>query len=159
MMKREPEKKDMKSAAAKILHGSAIAIAGKAVFLRGPSGAGKSDLAFRLIHLGGALIADDQVQFTARLDRLYAEPVAQVKGLLEIRGIGLVKYPPAPAAPLRLIVDLVPREEVTRLPEWEPADILGMRVPRLRLHAFDGSTSLKIMKAMELVDRQDLLVK
>jgi serine kinase of HPr protein (carbohydrate metabolism regulator) len=142
-----------------ILHGSAVALSGKAVFLRGASGSGKSDLAFRLVNLGFALIADDQVEFKLRLDRVYAGAVESVKGLLEIRGVGLVKFPPAGAAALALVIDLVAAGAVPRLPEWEAAEILGVRVPRLRLHAFDASTPLKILKAMELVEKPDLLVK
>jgi HPr kinase/phosphorylase len=142
-----------------ILHGTALSSANSAVFLRGPSGSGKSDLAFRLLPLGFALIADDQVEFSLRLDRPQAGPVESVRGLLEVRGVGLVKVTSAAAAPLRLIVDLMPRDEVPRLPKWEGDMILGVSIPRLALHAFDASTPLKILKAMELVDRPDLLVK
>src|SRR6187402_2363790 len=99
-----------------ILHGTAVALETGAVFLKGPSGSGKSDLAFRLLALGGKLVADDQVEFKARLDRLHASAVETVKGLLEVRGLGLVKVPPAEAAALKLVVDLVSRENVPRLP-------------------------------------------
>jgi hypothetical protein len=52
----------------------------------------------------------------------------------------------------------VPREEAPRLPDWESADILGIAIPLLKLHAFDISTPLKIIKAIELVHRPDLLL-
>jgi HPr kinase/phosphorylase len=143
-----------------ILHGTAVERGGEAVFLCGPSGSGKSDLAFRLIMGHGfILVADDQVEFRLRLDRPHAHAVTPIEGLLEMRGVGLVKFDPAHSAALKLVVDLVPRESVPRLPDWGSAEIAGVSVPRLALHAFDASTPLKILKAMELVDRPDLLVK
>jgi serine kinase of HPr protein (carbohydrate metabolism regulator) len=143
-----------------LFHGSAIAFGDKgAVFLRGPSGAGKSDLAFRLIAAGGVLISDDQVEFTRRQDKIFAAGVETIKGLLEVRGVGLVRMPAAHPTPVCLIVDLVSREEVPRLPEWETAEIQGVGIPCLKLHAFDASTPLKILKAMEIAAKPGLLVQ
>jgi HPr kinase/phosphorylase len=144
-----------------IVHGTAVAIKDKgAVLLRGPSGAGKSDVAFRLIGQGALLIGDDQVALERRQDnKIMADHVPAIKGLLEVRALGLVKYPVAPQQPLRLIIDLIPREAVVRMPEWETEDILGVAVPRLQLHGFDASTPLKIIQAIELVHKPDLLVR
>jgi HPr kinase/phosphorylase len=146
-----------------ILHGSAVAIqvegfAPAAVLLRGFSGRGKSDLAFRLIEAGGALIGDDQVSLERRQDKIMAEGVDTIRGLLEVRGVGLLKYPVAEATQLRLIVDLVPREEAPRLPVWETVDVHGLAIARLKLHAFDASTPAKIIKAIEVVHKPALLV-
>jgi len=147
------------------LHGTAVALraagggADNAVLLRGASGSGKSDLAFRLIETGGMLIGDDQVVLERRQDKIMAEAAEAIRGLLEVRGIGLVKYQPAFQTRLRLIVDLVPREGVPRLPDRETTDILGVAIACLRLHAFDASTPFKIIKAIELVHRPGLLVE
>jgi HPr kinase/phosphorylase len=146
-----------------MVHGSAVAIGGQgfgpsAVLLRGFSGRGKSDLAFRLIALGATLICDDQVALERRQNKVMAESIEAIRGLLEIRGVGLLKYSVAPATPLRLVVDLVPREEVPRLPAQETVDMLGVAIPLLKLHAFDTSTPHKIIKAIELVHKPDLLV-
>lgn len=143
-----------------IVHGSSVAIQEYgAVLLRGFSGQGKSDLAFRLIAAGGTLIGDDQVTLECRQDnKIMASAVETISGLLEVRGVGLLKYPVASATQLRLIVDLVPREDVPRLPEWGNVDILGVALPCLKLHAFDSSTHLKVIKAIELVHKPDLLV-
>lgn len=157
-----------------IVHGSAIALRTPdgdyaAVLLRGQSGTGKSDLAFRLIAAGGLLICDDQVTLERRQDKIMAAAVKEIAGLIEIRGVGLVKCPvtgdqnsgnaSAPQTRLRLVIDLVPRQNVPRLPEWESVDLLGISIPRLQLHAFDASTPLKIMKAIELVYKPDSLVR
>lgn len=145
------------------VHGAAVALQGgalppAAVLLRGPSGSGKSDLAFRLIGLGAELIGDDQVLLERRQDRVMASAPEAIRGLLEVRGLGLVKYPAGMAAPLRVVVDLVAREEVPRMPEAADVEILGLRLPGFRLHAFDASAPLKVLKAIELAQRPDLLV-
>lgn len=146
-----------------LLHGTAVAFTSadfglSAVFLRGPSGRGKSDLAFRLIAMGWQLIGDDQVAFERRQVDVMALSVPSIEGLMELRGVGLVRFPPAPPAPLKLVIDLVPREDVPRLPEKETVDILGISVSCLKLHAFDASTPYKITKALELVNKPELLV-
>jgi HPr kinase/phosphorylase len=142
-----------------IVHGSAVAIDGAAVLLRGTSGAGKSDLAFRLLGAGGGLISDDQVELERRQDKVFAGCIESIKGLLEVRGVGLLRYPVVLSAQLRLIVDLVAREDVPRLPDWEEEDILGVALPRIRLYAFEPSAPLKVVKAMEAAARPDILVK
>jgi serine kinase of HPr protein (carbohydrate metabolism regulator) len=146
-----------------ILHGAAAALevqgyAPSAVLLRGKSGTGKSDLVLRLIAAGGMLVSDDQVVVERHQDKIMVSAPAAIQGLIEVRGVGLLKYPAAPQAQLRLVIDLVPREEVPRLPDRESADILGVAIPSLKLHAFDASTPLKIFKAIELVHKPDLLV-
>ena len=70
-----------------------------------------------------------------------------------------MRFPLSAPSPLKLVVDLVPRDEVPRLPPREKADILGVSVPRLRLHAFDASTPFKILKALEIVEKPDLLME
>ncbi|MFH1158420.1 MAG: aldolase [Pseudomonadota bacterium] len=154
----------MKSRRKIIVHGTAVAVLGKdfapsAVLLRGASGRGKPDLSFRLIEAGGTLICDDQVELEIRQEKIItAAAVEAIRGLMEVRGVGLLKFPVAPPTQLRLIVDLVLREEVPRLPEWETEDILGIPVVRLKLCAFDASAPLKIAKAIELVHKPGLLI-
>lgn len=130
-----------------------------AVLLRGLSGTGKSDLALRLIGMGGTLISDDQVTLERYHDHILASPVETIRGLMEVRGVGLLKYPVASHIPLRLVVDLTARENIPRLPEWKTIDILGVPVIRLQLHAFDASTPAKITTAIGLVLNPDLLVR
>ncbi|MEM0944458.1 MAG: HPr kinase/phosphatase C-terminal domain-containing protein [Pseudomonadota bacterium] len=101
-----------------ILHASAVAVAGRGVLILGASGAGKSVLAAELISRGATLIADDQV--VAGPD-LSAPP--KTAGLIELRGIGLLRLP-STRAPLSLIADLDQRAP-ERLPEPLYRDLLG----------------------------------
>ncbi|MEZ0226630.1 MAG: HPr kinase/phosphorylase [Alphaproteobacteria bacterium] len=146
------------------LHGSAVLLKSvdfqpSVVFLRGMSGSGKSDLALRLIEAGGLLICDDQVHFERRQDKIFAGAVEAISGLLEVRGVGLLHMPIADPARLRLVVDLVAREDVPRLPDFETVNILDVALPHFRLHAFDVSAVSKVHKALETVHRPDMVVK
>ncbi|MDE1153051.1 MAG: HPr kinase/phosphatase C-terminal domain-containing protein [Micavibrio sp.] len=146
-----------------VLHGTAVLLhAGElhsgAVFIRGLSGAGKSDLALRLIDAGAQLICDDQVLFEQRNGKIYADSIDTIRGLLEVRGVGLMRFAAAPPSRLHLVVDLVRREDVPRLPDVETIDILGAAIPRVRLHAFDMSTPVKIRKKLEALRQPELMV-
>lgn len=148
----------MMDAAPPNIHATCIALAvGDAwhgVLLRGPSGAGKSDLAIRLIDAGARLVADDRTELTAEAGKVVARPPKALAGLVEARGVGIVRVPAdklLAAAPVALIVDLVPSEEIDRLPEPQSETLLGIDVPRLRLTAFNASTPAKIRLAVSAV--------
>ena len=80
-----------------LVHATAVAIDGRALLLRGPSGAGKSDLALRLIDAGARLIADDQSVLRREGGRLLAAVPAAIAGLIEVRGVGILRVePPLP---------------------------------------------------------------
>ncbi|MCW5744708.1 MAG: serine/threonine protein kinase [Alphaproteobacteria bacterium] len=121
------------------------------VLLRGPSGAGKSDLAIRILEAGGRLIADDRTRLSADAGRLVARAPANLAGLIEVRGLGVLRLPPKEvlaAAPVMLIVDLVDAAVVERMPEAGVESLLGVDVPRVQLAAFEASTSAKIRLAL-----------
>lgn len=129
------------------IHGTCVLVSGIGVLLRGPSGSGKSDLALRMIDGGALLIADDQVELRMDQGRLMATAPAALAGLLEARGVGIMPVSTAAEAEVGLMVDLVPRDRVERLPEPETATLLGRPVPRLTLCAFDASTPAKLRLA------------
>jgi serine kinase of HPr protein (carbohydrate metabolism regulator) len=135
-----------------LVHATAVAIdtaAGlRAVLLRGPSGAGKSDLGLRLIDAGARLVADDQSELSRREDLLIVRPPPAIAGLIEVRGIGIVRLEPLAEAPLALIVDLAPPESVERLPLRATERVLGIDVPRLALAPFEASAAAKVALAL-----------
>ncbi|HAE01429.1 MAG TPA: serine kinase, partial [Rhodospirillaceae bacterium] len=89
-----------------LVHGTTIAIDGRGVLLRGASGAGMSDLALRLIDAGAELVADDQTALTVDKGILYAQAPDQLRGLLEVRGIGIMTLPYRNHCALALLADL-----------------------------------------------------
>lgn len=130
------------------VHGTCVAIDGAGVLLRGPSGSGKSDLALRLIDGGATLVGDDQLELSRVNDRLVARAPSPLQGQLEIRGIGIVAVEAVAQAPLALVVDLIPADQVIRFPDPATCHYLALTVPLLALAAFEASTPAKISVAM-----------
>ena len=84
------------------IHASCAARAGQGVLLIGAPGSGKSDLLLRLLDCGFALVADDRVDIADG----QARPPPALAGLLEIRGLGIVRLPFEAPVPLALAVQL-----------------------------------------------------
>ncbi len=127
-----------------LVHGTTIAIEGDAVMLRGPSGAGKSDLGLRLIDDGARLVADDQTLLRRSGERIVASAPATLAGLIEVRGIGIVRLEAIPEAPLALIVDLLPLGQIERIPEPGVETVLGLAVPLFAVFAFEAAAAAKL---------------
>lgn len=101
-----------------LLHASCAARDGHGVLLLGEPGAGKSDLILRLLHIGFALVADDQVDLQGR----QAQPPPRLAGLLEIRGIGIVRMPYVAPVSLALAIQLG-RPDRLPLPETHASGV------------------------------------
>jgi HPr kinase/phosphorylase len=108
------------------VHGTCVARGGAGVLIDGPSGSGKSDLALRLLGEGFVLVADDQVDVS---DGFASAPEA-LAGLLEVRGLGIVRLPYLSRARLELVIILA--DSIERLPEPETHHILDLPVVRVR---------------------------
>ncbi len=128
------------------IHATCVKLAsGAGVLLIGQSGSGKSDLALRLIDGGAALVADDRCELCVEEGALFARAPTTLAGLIELRGVGIVAMPYAKATTVSLVVELVPRADVVRMPEPQHFTQLGVSVRSVRLHAFDASTPAKIL--------------
>ena len=126
------------------LRGTCIAVEGSGVLLRGPSGSGKSDLALRLIDAGGRLVADDYTDVSEVGGWLVATAPPKVHGLLEVRGIGIIRLQAKPSARLIACVDLVPIDKIERMPVPEDVRILGVSLPRFVVCAAEPSSVAKV---------------
>ena len=109
------------------VHGSVVAFAGRGLLILGDSGAGKSGLALALIGRGAALVADDQVRVSRVGDALLARAPAALGGMIEVRGLGLLRIPSVPEATLTLAVDL-DRTPAARMPQPQTITYLGIEV-------------------------------
>lgn len=132
------------------LHATCVVFEACGILLTGPSGAGKSDLALRVIDAGGELVADDQVELSRHGATLVARPSTVLAGLLEVRGLGLLRLPHQAEARLGLLIDLVAAERVPRLPGDGVSDLLGVVLPRLLLTPFEPSALAKLRLAVRL---------
>lgn len=121
------------TATGEILHATCIAVEGRGLLILGPSGAGKSSLALRLSSFGAALVSDDLTRVAVVGDELLATcPNADLQGLIEVRGVGLLRALSVPSAVIRLVVDLG-QPETDRLPPRREVTIQGVQLP-LVLH-------------------------
>jgi serine kinase of HPr protein (carbohydrate metabolism regulator) len=130
------------------VHATSIAVADAGVLLRGPSGSGKSDLAVRLIDAGARLVADDQTELRRDGGSLRMSAPAALRGLIEVRGLGIVRVEAIASVPLRLVVDLVSEEAIERLPEPSFVTLAGLSFPRLALAPFAASAGAKLRLAV-----------
>ena len=113
------------------LHASAVAFADRGALITGPSGSGKSALALELISRGARLVADDGVLLSRAPDgRVLARAPAAIRGLIEARGVGLLRAEPVDDVPLALVIDLS-RTEEERLPPARTTALLGATLPLL----------------------------
>jgi HPr kinase/phosphorylase len=125
--------------------------------IRGSSGAGKSDLALRCLHMPVGphlpepflLVADDQVCLTPDGQGLLASAPPQIRGKLEVRGVGIVDVETCSRARLQLVVDLVAADRIERLPQIETCEIYGVRLPRAWLNPFEASAPIKLLLSLK----------
>ncbi|EHH67918.1 HPr kinase/phosphorylase [Gluconobacter morbifer] len=126
------------------IHASCVAWNGMGVLLLGPPGAGKSDLALRLMDAGFQLVADDRVM----LDDSVASAPRRLAGLIEVRGVGILRTPFVIKVPVRLKVHL--GENGPRLPEPDPEP--GSDCVVLRLDPGFPGVVARIRAALRAVD-------
>ncbi|MFO1154447.1 MAG: HPr kinase/phosphatase C-terminal domain-containing protein [Rhodospirillales bacterium] len=139
--------------------GTCIAIDGHGVLLRGESSAGKSDLALRLIDVGGELISDDYTELAAEDGRLMGTAPATLHGLIEVRGLGVVRLPARSAAPVVAVVDLLAADQVERMPPVRTEVILGVTVPLFQITASEASAAAKVRLIVKLASGAIMLVE
>ena len=142
-----------------LVHGTCVAMSGSGALLRGAPGCGKSDLALRFISLfgvdggapeGACLVDDDQVLLSCAEEGLVARSPEAIAGRLEVRGVGIVEVAHCKRTSLALVIDLVARDDVPRLPP-DPLpceDILGVPTPVLKLNPFEISSPVKLKLAL-----------
>lgn len=118
----------MGAGATLVLHATCVAHAGRGLLITGPSGAGKSGLALRMLALGARLVADDRTELAVESGRLIARCPAALLGLIEARGIGILRAAAVDHAALALVADLA-QEEPDRLPPLRQITLLGCTLP------------------------------
>ncbi len=123
--------------------GTCVAVDGRGVLLRGPSGAGKSDLALRLIDGGAELVADDRVALVSSAGVLTASAPPALRGLMEVRGLGVFRLPYRTSVQVSLVADLVDGQG-ERLPAPHRMTILGHSLPAIRLSAKASSAAARV---------------
>ena len=131
------------------IHAGCVAIGGRGILIAGPSGSGKSDLALRLIDRGAQLVSDDYTALRVEAGTLLGRAPPRIAGLIEIRGVGIVRQDVTAEAPICLLVDLAQPPE--RLPDGPGKRLIaGCEVPSLPLAALEASAPIKVERALLL---------
>jgi serine kinase of HPr protein (carbohydrate metabolism regulator) len=137
-----------------ILHAGLIAVqvagAWRGALIQGPSGSGKSDLALRALDCGFRLVADDRVVVFVSAGRLFGRAPPSIHGLIEVRGLGVVREAALGLAPITLSVRCKPAPDaVERLPELSSESLLGHVVPVFEVWPLEHTAPAKIRRAIE----------
>ena len=124
------------------MHGNVIAVGEKGVLFVGRSGTGKSSLSLALLDnarrvgIFSALVADDRVILSVAAGRVLARCIKGFEGLIEQRGVGIMRVRHEPQIIVHLVVELIPRHaSLQRFPEEDRAtmELLGERLPVVKL--------------------------
>jgi len=140
------------------IHATLISFLGVGCLIVGPSGSGKSRLAAESLLLGGKLVADDKVFLSLESGMLMGAPAKEMIGVVELRGVGLYKLPDtASRQVIHVGVELVPLEQVERLPARHTQNLLGVNIPVIRLPVVPHTNALFMMTAVRAVQEGRIL--
>ena len=143
------------------IHASCVAMGNQGILIRGASGSGKSTLCLQLIDAEGyglgrkalraRLVADDQVELFPRKGKLVAHPPASLAGLIEIRGVGILATTFKKSVVLKLVVDLLPPNQVERLPDQadQQTEIEGVKLARIAIATGNPAATAIVRSALQ----------
>lgn|GEM_PF-7100275 len=115
------------------VHATGLVLWGTGIVIQGPSGSGKSLLALQCLDRfpGEAqLVADDRLDLEVTAEGLIMRAPPAIAGLIELRGLGLVRRDHLPRARVDLVVDLVDHFERMPEPSAFQTSLLGVTVGR-----------------------------
>jgi serine kinase of HPr protein (carbohydrate metabolism regulator) len=122
----------------------------RGVLIEGPAGAGKSDLALRALDQGFSLVADDQVLLWTAEGRLFGRAPDPLAGLLEVRGLDVIRLGALPFAEVALLVRCGAAAD--RIPEPGSEVLLGVATPVVEIDPREPSAPAKLSRALSHFD-------
>jgi serine kinase of HPr protein (carbohydrate metabolism regulator) len=125
----------------------------RGVLIQGPSGTGKSDLAIRSLGYGFRIVADDRVLIFKSGKRVFGRAPGAVRGLLELRGLGVIPVTSLRFVEVALVVTCVESHAVERMPNAESCVVLGAELPAIMICPFEASAPAKLCRAIEVLGR------
>ncbi len=145
------------------IHANALVFNQKGLLIFGESGTGKSDLSLRLIDEGGILISDDYTILSLRqtnepletpslwtdIPKIWASCPDTLAGLLEIRGLGIIKTPYIQTHPLDCVIML--QADYPRMPDVDFFDYKNVRLRKFFVNPFELSVLNKIKHITDMI--------
>jgi len=150
---------DEKLAPIDTMSGVLMSVYGLGVMILGESGMGKSETALDLIRDGQVLISDDRVDVQHIQNSIFGHAPVITKGLLEIRGIGVINVEKmfgasavADRAEVKLVIRMVPFErdaEYNRIGDETQryTKILGVLVPTIVIPVSAGRNTFILVES------------
>ncbi len=133
------------------IHATCVNIDSKGVLILGDSGSGKSDMALRLITLFSAkLVSDDRTDVFNDSGIIKAKAPNTLKGLLEVRGVGIVKQEYEKETKVDLVIKLTDNK-IERMPLPQSYKIEGIEIPMYYINPFESSAPSKIVTILSLL--------
>jgi serine kinase of HPr protein (carbohydrate metabolism regulator) len=133
------------------IHASVVALGALGILILGRSGSGKTSLALAAIeklqsqnHFA-ALVADDQCLIEAANDKLVATCPPALVGLIEMRGLGVVKTKNLSSVVIDFVIQIVDEGTIERMPQQKFANYEGIELPVFELPARQIAVSLPIL--------------
>lgn len=143
----------MTNLSSETLHATSVAIGEQSVLICGRSGSGKSDLALRLIDRGAVLVSDDYTIVQNQSGVLFASSPANIRGKIEVYGIGIVEIDSIQNIPVALIVTL--DEPIIRMPDNVASRMIaGIALPIVSVSPYEASAPIKIEIALKSSQNQ-----
>ena len=135
----------------KNIHATCINLNSKGVLILGDSGSGKSDLALRLITMFSAkLVGDDRINIKKNNRKIIASSPDVLKGLLEVRGVGVIKINYKEETSVDLVIKLT-SEKIERMPESLKYELDGVSLPLFYLNPLEVSAPSKVVAMLSLL--------
>ncbi len=142
----------------KDIQATAISYKKQAILITGPAGVGKTTLALQLIERGASLIGDDCVNIFIKNNDLYCKPKEKLKGVIEVRGMGLVAgLKVVKDAPVLCVIRLH-KKMIERLPKPKTISLLNKKIPVFDFCACN-STEISVLYAVRILMRNLILLK
>lgn len=133
------------------IHATCINLNSKGILILGASGSGKSDLALRLITMFSAkLVSDDRTDVQNVFGRLEASAPKTLEGLLEVRGVGIIKTEYIKKTNIDVAIELT-TEKPERMPDAKKYEIEGIKIPLFYLNPFEVSAPSKAVAILSLL--------
>ncbi len=137
---------------------TAVSYKNQAVLITGPAGIGKTTLALRLIENGARLIGDDVVEIFIKNNQLYCKAKERLKGVVEVRGLGLVAgLKVKGATKIACQIRLHP-QKTERLPEFQTTDLMGKKIPVFDFYACE-TNFIQVLYALKVLNKDLTLLK